>query len=83
MSNTEQRLENLVAEILEIEREALKDKKDLNFFKELGVDSLLGLELVAAVEREFDIKIEDEEVISLATFNAVIELTNKKLSAKK
>ena len=83
MSNTEQRLENLVAEILEIEREALKDKKDLNFFKELGVDSLLGLELVAAVEREFDIKIEDEEVISLVTFNAVIELTNKKLSAKK
>ncbi|MFC1704506.1 acyl carrier protein [Candidatus Omnitrophota bacterium] len=83
MSEVEQKLAHIIAEVVEIEKNELLQKRDVNFFKELGVDSLLGLELVAAVEREFDIKIEDEEITDLDTFDAILNLTNKKLEVKK
>jgi acyl carrier protein len=81
--NREEYLENLVAEILEIKKAELRNKKDADFFKDLGADSMLGLEIIAAVERKYDIKIEDEEVQRLSTFNSILDLINKKLEKNK
>jgi acyl carrier protein len=81
--NTEERLEDIVTEILEIDKEKIRNKKDADFFKDLGADSMLGLEIIAAVERKFDIKIEDEEVRELSTFNNILNFINKKLEQQK
>ena len=77
--NIEERLQNIVEEILEIDKKEIENKKDADFFEDLGADSMLGLEIIAAVERKFDIKIEDEEVRGLNTFNNILNLINKKL----
>lgn len=79
MSTIKEQLQAIISEILEIGKEQLESNRDANLFKDLGVDSLLGLEIVAAVERHFDIKIEDEEVGTLQTFNAFLNLVNSKL----
>jgi acyl carrier protein len=82
MTNTEKQLLNILSEVLEINRNQLKAKREANIFKEFGVDSLLALEILARIEREFDIKIEDDEIPGLDNFNAILSLTNKKLKLK-
>jgi acyl carrier protein len=55
-------------------------RSDANFQDDLGVDSLDIIELHMAIEKEFKLKIEDEEAEKMKTINAVIELIEKKLS---
>jgi len=78
MDDIQPRLEKLFTGILEIDKEKIAKNRDADIFSELKVDSLLGLELIAAVEREFNIKIEDEEVRTLNTFNAILDIIRKK-----
>lgn len=78
VDNIERQLEEIVSNILEISKDKLRSNKNSNFFKDLGTDSLLGLEIIAAVERKFDIKIADEEVNTLETFNAILSLVKSR-----
>ncbi len=70
-------LRTLVAEIAE------KDEiPDGATFKELGIDSMMGVEIVAAVERQYQIKIEDDEIASFKDLDGAYALVVKKLEAK-
>lgn len=70
-------LRALVAEIAE------KDEiPDGATFKELGIDSMMGVEIVAAVERQYQIKIEDDEIASFKDLDGAYALVVKKLEAK-
>ncbi len=42
----------------------IAEKDDGATFKELGIDSMMGVEIVAAVERQYQIKIEDDDIAS-------------------
>ncbi len=50
--------------------------------KELGQDSLAVLELLAAIEAQFDISIPDDEAIRISTFASLVDSINKHLNAK-
>ena len=70
-------LRALVAEIAE------KDEvPDGATFKELGIDSMMGVEIVAAVERQYQIKIEDDELAEFQDIDGAYALVVKKLEAK-
>jgi acyl carrier protein len=70
-------LRALVAEIAE------KDEiPDSSTFKELGIDSMMGVEIVAAIERQYLIKIEDDELASFKDLDAAYALVVRKLEAK-
>jgi acyl carrier protein len=70
-------LRALVAEIAE------KDEiPDGATFKDLGIDSMMGVEIVAAVERQYQIKIEDDEIASFKDLDGAYSLVVKKLEAK-
>lgn len=70
-------LRALVAEIAE------KDEiPDGATFKELGIDSMMGVEIVAAIERQYHIKIEDAELASFGGLDEAYALVEKKLAAK-
>ena len=67
----------LVAEIAE------KDEiPDGATFKDLGIDSMMGVEIVAAVERQYQIKIEDDELDGFRDIDGAYALVVKKLEAK-
>ena len=75
--NLREELRALVAEISE------KDEiPDGSTFKELGIDSMMGVEIVAAVERQYQIKIEDDELASFKDLDAAYALVVKKLEGK-
>jgi len=75
--NLKEELRALVAEIAE------KDEiPDGATFKELGIDSMMGVEIVAAVERQYQIKIEDDELAGFKDLEGAYSLVVKKLQAK-
>jgi acyl carrier protein len=76
MSNLKEELRELIAEIAE------KDEiPDDIAFKDLGIDSMMGVEIVAAIERKYQVKIEDAELAEITTLNSSMALVTKKLGA--
>jgi acyl carrier protein len=51
-------------------------------FKELGIDSMMGVEIVAAIERQYHIKIDDDELAGFKDLETAYDLVVKKLAAK-
>lgn len=79
MSNEilKEELRALVAEVAE------KDEiPDGSTFKELGIDSMMGVEIVAAVERQYHIKIDDDELADFQDLESAYAMVLKKLEAK-
>jgi acyl carrier protein len=75
--NLKEELRTLVAEIAE--KDAIPDG---GTFKELGIDSMMGVEIVAAIERQYQIKIEDDELAGFKDLDGAYALVVKKLQAK-
>lgn len=72
----EERLRELLMERLEIDESLLV--RDLSF-DELAVDSLTLLELLVAVENEFDISLEDEAFASCADLGEMYDMIMAKI----
>ena len=78
MQNLKEELRALIAEIAE------KDEiPDDVAFKDLGIDSMMGVEIVAAVERQYQIKIDDDEIAGFTDLDSAYALVVKKLDAKR
>jgi acyl carrier protein len=58
-------IEKIIAENLGIDQDMIKDES--NFVKDLGADSLNIVEVVMAIEEEYDIEIPDEDAETLHT----------------
>ena len=65
MSNVEERVKKLICEQLGVKEEEVKD--DASFVDDLGADSLDTVELVMALEEEFETEISDEEAENITT----------------
>lgn len=74
MSNLKEELRELIAEIAE--KDEIPD--DVSF-KDLGIDSMMGVEIVAAIERKYQVKIDDAELAEVTTLNGSMALVQKKL----
>jgi len=73
-------IRSLVAEILEIPAEQIDG--NASFFEDLGVDSLMGLEIVAAVEKKYRIQIPEENLQRVKTLNDTIALAREYLEKR-
>jgi acyl carrier protein len=75
-TNMKEELRALISEIAE--KDEIPD--DVSF-KDLGIDSMMGVEIVAAIERKYQVKIDDSELAQVTTLNASMALVQKKLGA--
>jgi acyl carrier protein len=76
-NSLKEQLRALVAEIAE------KDEvPDGATFKDLGIDSMMGVEIVAAVERQYQIKIDDGELAEFKDLVSAYALVVRKLEEK-
>jgi acyl carrier protein len=71
MSNIEERVKKIVAEQLGVKEEEVKNES--SFVEDLGADSLDTVELVMALEEEFETEIPDEEAEKITTVQAAID----------
>ena len=62
---------NIVAQQLGVDKKLVT--LEANFASDLGADSLDTVELVMAIEEEFDIEIPDEDAEKIATLNEAVK----------
>ena len=72
----EEKVKEIVAEQLSVD--AADVVSDASFVDDLGADSLDLVELIMAMEEEFDVKIEDEEAEQIKTVQDAINFIKKK-----
>ncbi len=70
MSSIEERVKKIVADQLGVQEEAVVP--NASFIEDLGADSLDTVELVMALEEEFETEIPDEEAEKIVTVQAAI-----------
>ena len=79
VENVEERVKNIIMEQLGVEADQVKP--DAQFVNDLGADSLDTVELIMALEEEFDIEIPDEKAEKIKTVGEALE--HIKANAKK
>ncbi len=72
----EERIKKIIAEQLGVEEEDVVP--DASFVEDLGADSLDTVELVMALEEEFDVEIPDEDAEKIQKVSQVIEYIKEK-----
>jgi acyl carrier protein len=71
-------IQELVASVTE--RETGEVAADARFKEDLGVDSLLGIELMLLIDKKFGIEIPDEEFEQLLTVNEAVPVVQRYLA---
>jgi acyl carrier protein len=80
MENIEQRVKKIVAEQLGVNEAEIKNES--SFVDDLGADSLDTVELVMALEEEFECEIPDEEAEKITSVQQAIDYVNGHLAGK-
>jgi acyl carrier protein len=77
MSSIEERVKKIVAEQLGVKEDEVQTSN--SFVEDLGADSLDTVELVMALEEEFETEIPDEEAEKITTVQLAIDYINNNL----
>jgi len=79
--NVEQDIRNLVAEILETEPERID--ANAHFVKDLGMDSMMALEILAGIEKKYRIAVPEEMLPKFTNLMTTVALINDILAKLK
>ena len=71
----EQEIRDLIADIIEMEPDQIDP--DASLVEDLGMDSMMALEILASIEKKYKIKLPEEELPKITTVNRAIELAKK------
>lgn len=74
-----QRVLNVIATVKRVPREKVTPESS---FEELGIDSMDGVEILFALENEFDITIPDEDAKTIRSIRQMAEGVERLLAAK-
>ncbi|MFP3036920.1 MAG: acyl carrier protein [Arsenophonus sp. ER-BJ3-MAG3] len=77
-NDIEKRVKKIIAEQLGVKEDEVSN--NASFVEDLGADSLDTVELVMALEEEFDTEIPDEEAEKITTVQAAIDYIDKNKS---
>ncbi|MEE9491955.1 MAG: acyl carrier protein [Gammaproteobacteria bacterium] len=77
MSNIEERVKKIVVEQLDVNEDTVN--KTSSFVDDLGADSLDTVELVMALEEEFECEIPDDEAEKITTVQQAIDYVQSAL----
>ena len=69
----------IVADILETDPQAIDP--DAQLVEDLGMDSMMALEILATIEKRFKIKIPEESLPKMTTLNRIIQLAQQHVHA--
>lgn len=79
MSDIQEKVIEIICEQLDVETEAVV--VEASFVDDLGADSLDQVELIMAIEEEFDVSIPDEDAEKIVKVSDAIEYIEKALEA--
>ena len=79
-SDIEQRVRSQIAKNLVVEANDLRP--EASFINDLGADSLAIVELVLALEEEFELDIPDEDTERIRTVQDAVDYINSRVAAR-
>ena len=68
-------IRSMIAEIAEVEEDEIVGEK--NFVEDLGFDSMMALEIFAKLEKQYKIRIPEEELPRLSNLNQTVDLVDR------
>ena len=77
MSEAEERLKGLLSKVLKVDAATIEPNS--HFVRDLGMESMQAIELIAAIEEEFDIEIDEGEVAGVLTFEKSLAYVEDRL----
>ncbi|MFH0763137.1 MAG: acyl carrier protein [Candidatus Omnitrophota bacterium] len=81
MQEIENEIRNIIAEI--VEKDPAEISPEAKFFEDLGMDSMMALEILAAIEKKYKISIPEEKLMQLTTLKDTIAVAREYLNQKK
>jgi len=79
MSGIEEKIKKIICEQLDVPEEDVV--MDASFVDDLGADSLDQVELIMAMEEEFDVSIPDEDAEKIATVKDAVDYVMNAVNA--
>lgn len=79
-NNLENEVRSLVAEIMEIDE--AKITPDAKFVEDLGMDSMMALEVLASAEKKYKIKISEDYIMKVTDLKSVVEIVRNLINKK-
>ena len=79
MNDIEQEVVAIVSQITKVP--AARLTRDLDLKAELNIDSLQGLQIIAALENRFGIVLNDEDLDNYTSIGAIVETVSGQLSS--
>ena len=79
VENVQERVKNIIVEQLGVEADQVKP--EAQFVNDLGADSLDTVELIMALEEEFDIEIPDDKAEKIKTVEDVVKYIDGETNA--
>ena len=76
--STLDRIKNVAAELLKIETSRVQETS--RFVEDLGADSMQSIELVAALEEEFDIEMDEDAALGVKTVGDAVGFIDRVLA---
>ena len=76
--NLEQEVRAIIAEVTELDPE--KITIDVDFVEGLGMDSMMALEILAAIEKRYKIQIPEDKLMRLKNLKESVKLTQEYLN---
>lgn len=71
-----EKLRAIIAEVSEVD-----EIPDATPFKDLGIDSMMAIEIVAEIERTYKLSVPEDELKRITNLDSVYELVKEKLPA--
>ena len=80
LKTIEKDLRELIAEILETEPETID--RNATFVKDLGMDSMMALEILAGIEKKYKIVVPEDMLPKFTTLKKTVEIVEGLVSEK-
>ena len=77
--NVEEKVREIILGIVDVSEDEIKPDSKLR--SDLGATSVEIVEVVAAIENEFDIDVSDEEVQEIRTYGGIVDFVKGKVEA--
>ena len=78
----EKDITRMLAEVVELDEAELWEKRNLRFVEDLGVDSMLALEILALLEKKYRIEIPEENLLDLVSLQSTIDFVDQRLKQR-
>lgn len=80
MADIDKEIKSLVSKIIKVPED--KIDPNANIFLDLGVDSLLGVEILASLDKKYNLDIPEDRLKNINTLNDIIALAKDLLAQR-